>query len=90
MNNLSWIKDFLDIVAQQGKFPVGLVVGIAVGMAAMYLSDRINSKDRRETRKIDLDREKALLSQLQEKDSRISKLHDQMARLQKELKKPGE
>lgn len=84
MSNPTWVKEILDIVSQQGKFPLGLVVGIVIGIGAMYLSERIASKERREQRKLDLEREKVQQDQLKERDQRISRLHDQLDRVVKE------
>jgi len=75
------INTFVQAIGNQGAFALGTLLGCSVTLL-MY---RLVSKNDRRRLEIDLEREKELRGQLQTKDERINKLHDQVGTLQQSL-----
>lgn len=86
MNNLSTASDMAEKAAdkgweQAGPFGAGVVFGMIVTLAANFLI----SRERVIKYRIDQEREKELFKQLEIKESRIGRMHDQVEDLQSKL-----
>ena len=66
-------------VGKEGAFALGILLGAAIALVIHYFAGR----ERKHRLTLDLEREKELRNQLQLKDARISKLHDQISKLVK-------
>jgi uncharacterized protein YlxW (UPF0749 family) len=74
-------NSFIVAIGNQGAFALGTLLGCVVSYAMHHLADKNN----RIRLNIDLEREKELRVQLQTKDERINKLHDQVSTLHQTL-----
>jgi len=63
-------------------FILGVVVGVLVTIAVVYIVLTIVQKEREAARARDLDREKELFKQINIKDERIEKLHEKLSLIQ--------
>jgi len=77
---------FLKYASEKANFPVGIVLGLAFGCLSNHLANRGAHKERTKRADYDHEREKELRSQLNEKDARISNLHDEIAKLAKRVR----
>ncbi len=79
------INSFFQIIGNQGTFAVGVLFGTLLGCLVSWGMHWLAAKNNNRRLKIDLEREKELRDQLNMKDERINKLHDQVGALQQSL-----
>jgi hypothetical protein len=75
------LEQIVQFVGKEGAFAIGALFGVAISTVAHWLAGH----ERRLRHKLDLEREKELHSQLQLKDQRIDKLHEELRNFQKGL-----